>query len=51
MYHHKWAMLTNPKDLASGPKGYIKCNINVHAKGERLKTLPETDNDDDDIEG
>ncbi|XP_014219659.1 otoferlin [Copidosoma floridanum] len=50
LYHHKWAMLTNPRDPASGPRGYVKCNLAVHAKGEKLKTLPETD-EEDDIEG
>ncbi|XP_031785250.1 otoferlin isoform X4 [Nasonia vitripennis] len=49
-YHHKWAMLTNPRDLTSGPRGYVKCNIAVHAKGEKFKMPPETDGDDD-IEG
>lgn len=49
-YHHKWAMLTNPRDLAAGARGYVKCNISVHAKGEKFTVPPETDGDDD-IEG
>ncbi|XP_015525108.1 otoferlin [Neodiprion lecontei] len=49
-YYHKWAMLVNPKDMASGPKGYIKCNITVNAKGQMFKSHPETDGEED-IEG
>ena len=43
-------MLTNPKDLAHGPKGYVKCNIVVLAKGEKRRIPPETDGEED-IEG
>ncbi|XP_076243958.1 fer-1-like protein 6 [Calliopsis andreniformis] len=49
-YHHKWAMLTNPKDLIAGPKGYVKCNIAINVKGEKLKVHPEVEGEDD-IEG
>ncbi|XP_078046839.1 otoferlin [Augochlora pura] len=49
-FYHKWAMLTNPKDLASGSKGYVKCNITINVKGEKMKVHPETDGEDD-IEG
>ncbi|XP_043264956.1 otoferlin-like [Colletes gigas] len=49
-YYHKWAMLTNPKDLAAGPRGYVKCNIAINVKGEKLKVYPETEGEDD-IEG
>ncbi|XP_076648742.1 otoferlin [Halictus rubicundus] len=49
-FYHKWAMLTNPMDLASGSKGYVKCNITINVKGEKLKVHPETDGEDD-IEG
>ncbi|KAL7306383.1 hypothetical protein TKK_0001807 [Trichogramma kaykai] len=49
-YHHKWAMLTNPRDLAAGPKGYVMCNVAVLAKGEKTRLPPDTDGDDD-IEG
>lgn len=43
-------MLMDPKDMGSGPKGYIKCNITVNAKGQMLKSHPETDGEED-IEG
>jgi len=43
-------MLTDPKDLTAGPKGYVKCNITVNVKDEKVKVHPET-MDEDDIEG
>ncbi|XP_048510270.1 otoferlin-like [Athalia rosae] len=49
-YYHKWAMLVDPKDMAAGPKGYIKCNITVNVKGQMQKSHPETDGEED-IEG
>ncbi|XP_043285592.1 otoferlin-like [Venturia canescens] len=49
-YYHKWAMLMNPKDQSGGPKGYVKCNVTIVTKGEKIKAHPETD-DDEDIEG
>jgi len=49
-YYHKWAVLTDPKDLMAGPKGYVKCNITVNVKDEKVKVHPETV-DEDDIEG
>ncbi|XP_076302777.1 otoferlin-like, partial [Lasioglossum baleicum] len=49
-YYHKWAMLTNPKDPSAGPKGYVKCNIAINVKGEKMRVHPETEGEDD-IEG
>ncbi|KAH0549066.1 hypothetical protein KQX54_005671, partial [Cotesia glomerata] len=49
-YYHKWAMLTNPKDPTGGPKGYVKCNIGINAKGATIPTHLETDKEED-IEG
>lgn len=43
-------MLTNPKDPTGGPKGYVKCNIGINAKGATIPTHLETDNEED-IEG
>jgi len=43
-------VLTDPTDLTAGPKGYVKCNIIVNAKGERVKVHPETEGEED-IEG
>ncbi|XP_011064504.1 PREDICTED: otoferlin-like, partial [Acromyrmex echinatior] len=49
-YYHKWAVLTDPKDLTASPKGYVKCNILVNVKDEKVKVHPEI-LDEDDIEG
>lgn len=40
----------DPKNPSAGPKGYVKCNIAVNAKGEKVKVHPETEGEDD-IEG
>ncbi|XP_041856982.1 fer-1-like protein 6 isoform X2 [Melanotaenia boesemani] len=34
---NKWAMLTNPGDITTGVKGYVKCDISVSAKGDAMK--------------
>jgi len=36
-FYHKWAMLTDPDDINSGPKGYLKCDIAVVGKGDNVK--------------
>lgn len=36
-YYHKWAPLIDPRDMAAGPKGYVKCDISVTGKGDLLK--------------
>ena len=36
-FYHKWAMLTDPDDMSSGPKGYLKCDIAVVGKGDSIK--------------
>ncbi|XP_037543053.1 fer-1-like protein 6 [Nematolebias whitei] len=33
---NKWAMLTNPVDISTGVKGYIKCDVSVSAKGDTM---------------
>ena len=30
-------MLTDPDDINSGPKGYLKCDISVVGKGDNVK--------------
>ena len=30
-------MLTDPEDINSGPKGYLKCDIAVVGKGDSVK--------------
>ena len=36
-YYHKWAVLIDPKDMAEGIKGYVKCDISVLGKGDQAK--------------
>ena len=51
-FYHKWALLTDPDDVFSGAKGYVKCDILVAGKGDPVKPPPsKSDADDDDIEG
>ncbi|XP_064639493.1 otoferlin-like isoform X3 [Lineus longissimus] len=64
MFYHKWAVLVDPDDGASGVKGYLKCDLSVTGKGEQVKTpttgiagvkeiVPKNlkdDEDDEDIE-
>ncbi|KAI4805264.1 hypothetical protein KUCAC02_009889 [Chaenocephalus aceratus] len=37
---NKWAMLTNPVDISTGVKGYVKCDICVSAKGDNMQPGP-----------
>ena len=43
-------MLLDPKDIAEGPKGYIKCDISVIGKGDAVKSS-KPEKDEDNIEG
>ncbi|XP_061580085.1 fer-1-like protein 6 isoform X2 [Cololabis saira] len=36
-FFNKWAMLTNPADIGTGVKGYVKCDISVSAKGDAMQ--------------
>ncbi|KAL0902706.1 hypothetical protein ABMA27_000522 [Loxostege sticticalis] len=49
-FYHKWALLTDPDDVAAGPKGYLKCDISVIGKGDTIKIPPKSEKDEDDIE-
>lgn len=49
-FYHKWALLTDPDDVTGGPKGYLKCDINVITKGDAVKIPPKSERDEDDIE-
>ncbi|KAK3919848.1 Otoferlin, partial [Frankliniella fusca] len=49
-FYHKWALLTDPDDIAAGPKGYLKCDISVIGKGDTVKIPPKSEKDEDDIE-
>ncbi|XP_032668321.1 otoferlin-like isoform X1 [Odontomachus brunneus] len=50
-FYHKWALLTDPDDVAGGPKGYLKCDVSVIGKGDTVKIPPKSEKDEDDIEG
>ncbi|XP_055296702.1 otoferlin isoform X2 [Sitodiplosis mosellana] len=49
-FYHKWALLTDPDDFISGPKGYLKCDIGIIGKGDTVKMQPKSEKDHDDIE-
>ncbi|XP_050298666.1 otoferlin-like [Anthonomus grandis grandis] len=49
-FFHKWALLTDPDDIAGGPKGFLKCDISVIGKGDAVKVPSKTEKDEDDIE-
>ncbi|XP_062935780.1 fer-1-like protein 6 [Cynocephalus volans] len=46
----KWALLTDPGDIRTGTKGYLKCDISVAGKGDVLKTNPKTSDAEEQIE-
>nr|XP_020041492.1 fer-1-like protein 6 [Castor canadensis] len=46
----KWALLTDPSDIRTGTKGYLKCDISVTGKGDVLKTNPKTSDAEEQIE-
>ncbi|KAL1517093.1 hypothetical protein ABEB36_000901 [Hypothenemus hampei] len=49
-FYHKWALLTDPDDIAGGPKGYLKCDISVIGKGDTVKVPSKSEKHEDDIE-
>ncbi|KAM6170713.1 fer-1-like protein 6 [Erethizon dorsatum] len=46
----KWALLTDPGNIRTGTKGYLKCDINVTGKGDTLRTNPKTSDAEEQIE-
>uniref|UniRef100_A0A8C8WMT2 Fer-1 like family member 6 n=1 Tax=Panthera leo TaxID=9689 RepID=A0A8C8WMT2_PANLE len=46
----KWALLTDPGDIRTGMKGYLKCDISVTGRGDILKTNPKTSDAEEQIE-
>ncbi|KAM6214398.1 fer-1-like protein 6 [Rhynchocyon petersi] len=46
----KWALLTDPGDIRTGTKGYLKCDISVTGKGDVLKTNQKTSDAEEQIE-
>ena len=51
-FNKKWAVLTDPNDLNTGPKGYLKVDIMVVGKGDIVRSLTskKVDENEDDIE-
>ncbi|XP_055909489.1 otoferlin-like isoform X1 [Eupeodes corollae] len=49
-FYHKWALLSDPDDFYSGPKGYLKCDIGIIGKGDTVKVPQKSEKDPDDIE-
>ncbi|CAG0905012.1 unnamed protein product [Darwinula stevensoni] len=49
-FHHKWAVLLDPDDPGGGPRGYLKVDIGVTARGCPLKVPPKKEKEDDEIE-
>uniref|UniRef100_A0A6I8N4Q4 Fer-1 like family member 6 n=1 Tax=Ornithorhynchus anatinus TaxID=9258 RepID=A0A6I8N4Q4_ORNAN len=46
----KWALLTDPNDIRTGVKGYLKCDINVAGRGDTVSTSQKTSDADEYIE-
>ncbi|GAA6219134.1 fer-1-like protein 6 [Lates japonicus] len=47
---NKWAMLTNPGDISTGVKGYVKCDISVSAKGDNMQPGPKASDAEEQID-
>lgn len=43
-------MLTNPSDISTGVKGYVKCDISVSAKGDAVQPGQKASDADEQIE-
>ncbi|TMS06604.1 Fer-1-like protein 6 [Larimichthys crocea] len=43
-------MLTNPGDISTGVKGYVKCDISVSAKGDAMQPGPKASDADEQID-
>ncbi|KAB1258164.1 Fer-1-like protein 6 [Camelus dromedarius] len=46
----KWALLTDPGDIRTGAKGYLKCDISMTGKGDVLKTSSKTFDAEEQVE-
>ncbi|XP_058477901.1 fer-1-like protein 6 [Solea solea] len=47
---NKWATLTNPSDISTGVKGYVKCDISVSAKGDAVQPGPKASDAEEQID-
>ncbi|KAK2511343.1 Fer1l6, partial [Columba guinea] len=46
----KWALLTDPADIRTGAKGYLKCDISVTGKGDSVQATQKTADTEEQIE-
>ncbi|XP_042320398.1 fer-1-like protein 6 [Sceloporus undulatus] len=46
----KWALLTDPADIRTGAKGYLKCDISVAGKGETIQASQKASDAEEQIE-
>ncbi|KFV19953.1 Fer-1-like 6, partial [Tauraco erythrolophus] len=46
----KWALLTDPADIRTGAKGYLKCDISVTGKGDAIQATQKTADAEEQIE-
>lgn len=47
---NKWAMLTDPGDLSTGVKGYVKCDISISEKGDTIQPGPKQSDAEEQID-
>ncbi|OWK64055.1 Fer-1-like protein 6 [Lonchura striata] len=46
----KWALLTDPADIRTGAKGYLKCDLSVTGKGDAVQATQKTADTEEQIE-
>ncbi|XP_030074743.1 fer-1-like protein 6 [Microcaecilia unicolor] len=46
----KWAILTDPGDIRTGTKGYLKCDISVAGKGDSIQAIQKASDAEEQIE-
>ncbi|NXN40106.1 FR1L6 protein, partial [Rhinoptilus africanus] len=49
-FSDKWALLTDPADIRTGAKGYLKCDISVTGKGDAIQATQKTADTEEQIE-
>ncbi|CAH2285873.1 fer-1 6 [Pelobates cultripes] len=49
-FSDKWAVLTDPADIRTGTKGYLKCDISVAGKGDSVQSSQKISDAEEQIE-
>uniref|UniRef100_A0A8K9XXV2 Fer-1 like family member 6 n=1 Tax=Oncorhynchus mykiss TaxID=8022 RepID=A0A8K9XXV2_ONCMY len=49
-FTNKWAVLTDPADIRTGVKGYLKCDISVMGKGDAIQPSQKTSDAEEQID-